>query len=189
MPLCPKVMPFGPTNASACMQCFMNHIFTPLHNKYPRYFENYMDNCSIMMGPDEDELYRKIILEFLQILHNNYLFLWLAKCIFEQNEINFLSMHLNYHGITINPSKLVGLCDWPHTFSNIKEVCKVLSILEYQQPFIPNFTSFARPFTNLPRRTPPLTEPQNATKPLTHLLTLSPCLQYLLPLTKTANLS
>jgi hypothetical protein len=25
-----RVMTFGPTNAPACMQCFMNHIFQPL---------------------------------------------------------------------------------------------------------------------------------------------------------------
>jgi hypothetical protein len=53
----PKVMPFSPTNASAYMQCFMNHIFTPLHNKYPGYFENYMDDCSVMTGEGEHELH------------------------------------------------------------------------------------------------------------------------------------
>jgi hypothetical protein len=32
---------------------------------------------------------------------------------------------------------------------NIKEVQKVLGILGYQQPFIPNFAHFARPLTSL----------------------------------------
>src|SRR5580700_718469 len=43
----PRVMTFGPTNALACMQCFMNHIFQPLRDCYPGRFKNYMDNCSI----------------------------------------------------------------------------------------------------------------------------------------------
>ena len=64
----PLVMPFGPTNAPACMQHFMNHIFAPLCNKYPNYFENYMDDCSIMTGEGKDDLHRQIIIEFLQIL-------------------------------------------------------------------------------------------------------------------------
>jgi hypothetical protein len=70
-----KVMPFGPTNASAYMQHFINHIFTPLHNKYSRYFENYIDDCSIMTGEGKDNLHQHIILEFLQILQENHLFL------------------------------------------------------------------------------------------------------------------
>ncbi len=53
----PLVMPFGPTNAPTCMQRFMNHIFAPLRNKYPSYFENYMDNCSIMTGEGKDDLH------------------------------------------------------------------------------------------------------------------------------------
>src|SRR5216683_6522332 len=95
----PLVMPFGPTNAPACMQCFMNHIFAPLCNKYPSYFKNYMGDCSIMIGEGEDDLYHQIIMEFLQILQENHLFLQPAKCLFEKSKINFLGMHLNRHGI------------------------------------------------------------------------------------------
>src|SRR6266853_1161858 len=111
----PLVMPCGPTNAPACMQCFMNHIFAPLCNKYPSYFKNYMDDCSIMTGEGEDDLHRQIIIEFLQILQENHLFLQPAKCLFEKSKINFLGMHLNCHGMTIDPGKLAGLRDWPHT--------------------------------------------------------------------------
>jgi len=45
----PRVMSFGPTNAPACMQRFMNHIFQPLRDRYPGHFENYMDDCSVAM--------------------------------------------------------------------------------------------------------------------------------------------
>jgi hypothetical protein len=145
----PKVMPFGPTNTPACMQRFMYHIFAPLCNKYPRYFENYMDDCSVMTGKGEHELHQQIIIEFLQILRENHLFLQPAKCKFEQAEINFLGMHLNRHGITIDAGKISGLKDWPRTLGNVKEVRKVLGVLSYQRPFIPNFAHFARPLTNL----------------------------------------
>ena len=142
-------MPFGPTNALACMQCFMNHIFAPLRNKYPGYFENYMNDCSIMTGEGKDDLHCQIIVKFLQVQRENHLFLWPAKCLFEKDKINFLSMCLNCHGITIDPGKLSGICDWPWTLGNVKEVRKILGVLGYQWPFIPNFAGFARPLTNL----------------------------------------
>ena len=64
-------------------------------------------------------------------------------------------MQLNHHGITIDPGKIKGLTDWPKTLKNVKEVRKVLGVLGYQCPFIPNFTSFARPLTNLLKKDTP----------------------------------
>ncbi len=63
-----------------------------------------------------------------------HLFLQPAKCLFEKSEINFLGMHLNHYGITIDPSKIAGLYDWPCTLGNVKEVRKVLEVLGYQCP-------------------------------------------------------
>jgi hypothetical protein len=62
---------------------------------------------------------------------------------------------LNCHGITIDPGKIKGLTDWPRTLKNVKEVRKVLGMLGYQHPFIPNFASFARPLTNLLKKDTP----------------------------------
>jgi hypothetical protein len=53
----PRVMTFGPTNAPACMQRFMDHIFQPLRDRYPGRFENYMDDCSIATREGELELH------------------------------------------------------------------------------------------------------------------------------------
>jgi len=127
----------------------MNHIFAPLQNKYLGYFENYMHDCSIMTGEGEDDLHCQIITEFLQVLRENHLFLQPTKCLFKKDEINFLGMCLNHHRITIDPGKLAGIHNWPHTLGNVKEVRKILGVLGYQWPFIPNFASFARPLTNL----------------------------------------
>ncbi len=108
-----------------------------------------MDDCSIMIEEGEDNLHCQIIVKFLQVLRENHLFLQPAKCLFEKDEINFLGMCLNCHSITINPGKLSGICDWPCTLGNVKEVRKILGVLSYQRPFIPNFASFARPLMNL----------------------------------------
>jgi hypothetical protein len=52
-----RVMSFGPTNALACMQWFMNHIFQTLRDHYPGCFENYMDDCSIVTKEGELKLH------------------------------------------------------------------------------------------------------------------------------------
>ena len=69
--------------------------------------------------------------------------------------MDFLGMRLNRHGITIDPLKIKGLTDWPRELKNIKEIRKVLGVLGYQRPFIPNFTGFARPLTNLLKKDTP----------------------------------
>jgi hypothetical protein len=63
--------------------------------------------------------------------------------------MDFLGMRLNHNGIIIDPEKIKGLTDWPRTLKNVKEVRKVLRVLGYQHPFIPNFAHFARPLTSL----------------------------------------
>jgi hypothetical protein len=53
--------------------------------------------------------------------------------------MDFLGIRLNRHGITIDPAKIKGLTDWPKELKNVKEIRKVLRVLGYQRPFIPNF--------------------------------------------------
>jgi hypothetical protein len=71
----PRVMSFRPTNAPACMQRFMNHIFQPLRDRYPGCFENYMDDCCVATREGELNLHWQIMTEFFEILHENHLFL------------------------------------------------------------------------------------------------------------------
>jgi len=151
----PRVMSFGPTNAPACMQRFMNHIFQPLRDRYPGRFENYMDDCSVVTREGELELHQQITKEFFEILHENHLFLHPQKCLIEAEEMDFLGIRLNRHGITIDSSKIKGLTDWPRELKNVKEIRKVLGVLGYQRPFIPNFARFARPLTNLLKKDTP----------------------------------
>jgi hypothetical protein len=64
-------------------------------------------------------------------------------------EIDFLGLQLTQGGITITPDKLLAIQDWPRNPQNLKELCKVLGVLSYQHPFIPNFITIAQPLTAL----------------------------------------
>jgi len=45
--------------------------------------------------------------------------------------MDFLGMHLNHHGITIDSTKVKGLTNWPRELKNVKEIYKVLGVLGY----------------------------------------------------------
>jgi hypothetical protein len=76
-----------------------------------------------------------------KVLHENSLFLKPSKCLFEVTEIDFLGLQLTQGGIMIAPDKLSAIQDWPRNPQNLKELRKVLGVLGYQHPFIPNFTA------------------------------------------------
>ena len=88
-------------------------------------------------------------------------------------------MHLNHHSITINPAKVKGLAEWLRELKNIKEIHKVLGVLGYQHPFIPNFAHFAWPLMDLLKKDTPFKwtpECHTSLDMLIDIITLSPVL-------------
>ena len=145
----PRVMPMGPSNCPAAMQQFMNHVFAPLYAQYGPRFKNYMDDCLIATREGKDALHEEITQKFFDILEANFLFLKLSKCLFEQHKIDFLGLRLTASRITIDPTKVSAIKDWPRTPQNLKDLHSVLGVLGYQRPFIPNFATVAKLLTNL----------------------------------------
>jgi Reverse transcriptase (RNA-dependent DNA polymerase) len=151
----PCVMPFGLMNCPAAMQRFMNHIFQPLYAKYGPRFKNYMDDCLIMTKAGEDQLHCQITRDFFIILCDNHLFLKPSKCLFKVPEIDFLGLRVTGTGITISPDKINTISEWPRPPRNVKDLRKILGVLGYQRPFIPNFATLAKPLTTLLKKTVP----------------------------------
>jgi hypothetical protein len=69
------------------------------------------------------------------------LFLKPLKCIIEQEEVDFLGVQLSHGYATIELSKVAGIKDWPEELHNIKQIRQVLSVLGFQQLFIPDFAT------------------------------------------------
>ena len=101
------------------------------------------------MHEGELDLHQKITTKFFDILWQHCLFLKLSKCTFKASEINFLGLQLTGQGITIAPDKISTIAEWLRMPQNLKELCKVLGVLGYQHPFIPNFAALAQPLTTL----------------------------------------
>jgi hypothetical protein len=72
-----------------------------------------------------------------------------SKCEFEQTEVNFLGVCLGHGEVAIEPVKVAGIADWPTELHNIKDIRSTLGVLGFQHPFIRNFSSIAKPLTDL----------------------------------------
>ena len=51
--------------------------------------------------------------------------------------------------------KADGLKNWPRKLTKVEQVHSVLGMLGYQQPFIPNCATIAKPLTDLTRKDHP----------------------------------
>jgi hypothetical protein len=67
----------------------------------------------------------------LDIFEEHSYFLKPSKCKFEHMKIDFLGVHLGHGQITIDPSKITGIKEWPHTLKSVKEVQRTLGILSF----------------------------------------------------------
>jgi hypothetical protein len=79
------------------------------------YLSNYLDNRIIVMPGGEEglALHHSIVHEFLDLLQQKLYFLKLGKCEFERLSIKFLGWLITQEGVTVDPSKVAGLANWP----------------------------------------------------------------------------
>ncbi len=155
----PLVMFFGLTNSPATFQTMMNTIFRPHVRR--RNFSIYMDDGVIHTSPlphetDEEHLarHRKIVHEIFDILAQNDLYLKPEKCLFEQNEIDFLGVMVGAGTIRMDPGKIKTVQDWPtpRTPTNVRAF---LGFTGYYRYFIPGYSATARPLLELTKKHTP----------------------------------
>ena len=105
----PMVMFFRMCNSPATFQSMMDHIFKDkIHHKWVIV---YMDDILIFSKMKEDlEWIMKIV---LKKLHDNDLYLKPGKCEFEKTHIEYLRMILEKGKVSMDPTKLKGIKDWP----------------------------------------------------------------------------
>lgn len=71
-----------------------------------------------------------------------------SKCRFAQQSISYLGHVVSYHGVSIDPSKIDAVQQWP-TPQNIKELRSFLGLAGYYRKFMRNYAILARPLTDL----------------------------------------
>ena len=108
-----------------------------------------MDDVLLGTRPGEEHLHPKLVHDFLDWCEEHSYHLKPSKCVFMKPEIDFLGMHIGNGQVTIDPSKVSGISEWPRTLKNVREVRSTLGVLGFQRPFIPNFAKIAKPLTDL----------------------------------------
>jgi hypothetical protein len=91
-----------------------------------------MDDCLVAMADSELMLHHRMNHHLLDIFEEHLYFLKPSKCEFERTEIDFVGVRLGNGQITINPSKIAGIKEWPRTLKSVKEVRSTLGILGFQ---------------------------------------------------------
>jgi hypothetical protein len=138
-----KVMPFGLTNAPATFQNAMNSLFADLMRKCVLVF---MDDILIYSPSMSEHLVQ--LRQVLHILQQNQLSIKRSKCMFAQQQLEYLGHIISKEGVATDPSKIKAVQDWPVP-TNVKQVRGFLGLTGYYRKFIQHYSLISRTLSDL----------------------------------------
>ena len=106
----PTVMFFGLTNSPATFQLMMDSIFKIQIAQ--GWLKVFIDDLLLCNTGDVQDLIQKALI-VLKILEAHNLFVKPEKCSFFVTEVEFLGFLIKDGKISMDPSKLKGILDWP----------------------------------------------------------------------------
>ncbi|CAJ0949505.1 unnamed protein product [Ranitomeya imitator] len=140
------VMPFGLSNAPSVFQSFMHDIFREYLDKF---LIVYLDD--ILVFSDDWESHVKQVRMVFQVLRANSLFVKGSKCLFGVQKVSFLGFIFSPSTIEMDPVKVQAIYDWTQPTS-LKSLQKFLGFANFYRRFINNFSSIAKPLTDLTKK-------------------------------------
>ena len=147
----PTVMFFGLTNSLATFQAMMDNIFRiPIAQEW---LKVYIDDVLIVNEGDIQDMIQKILI-VLKILKDNDLFVKPEKCHFFVTKVEFLGFIIEDGKITMDPSKLKGISDWP-PLQTLKQVRSFIGFCNFYRRFIDHYSDKCAPLNQLLRKTQP----------------------------------
>ena len=138
---------FGLCNSPATFQAMMDDIFKDkLHEGW---IIIYMDDV-LLFAKDKKTLERQTK-RILEQMRKNDLYLKPTKCFFCKEKIEYLGMIIEEGKISMDPSKLKGIRDWP-ALTTAKQVQLFLGFGNFYRRFINKFSELAKPLNELLRK-------------------------------------
>ena len=177
-PLCSfmwPVMPMGLTVSQPVFQSLMDRILLGLTWKSTI---PYLNNCIIFSLTADEHIER--LREIFQRFKNANLTANPLKCEFVRQHVLFQDHIVSWDGIKADPAKTSAVRQYPIPTS-VTEVKSFLGLCSYDQRYIRNFASTARPLYQLTEKTKEFywtPEAQQAFEQLKDCLTLSPILAF-----------
>ena len=138
------VMFFGLTNSPATFQAMMNTLFHDLIQQGKVVI--YLDDILIFTKDIMEHCI--IVKEVLKILQENKLYLKLAKCEMEKDEIKYLGMIIGQGKVRMDPLKVDMVRNWKKPRTK-KELQMFLGYANFYQHFIKGFSGEVKPLTKL----------------------------------------
>ena len=136
------VMYFGLTNSPSTLQTMMNALFFDMGTCVMVYMDDILIYTKTEEGHDE------IVLQVLEILQENDLFIKAEKCKFKVRTVKFLGLIIGPNGVSMNPKKVDGILKWPVP-TKVKEVQLFLGLANFFCRFIKDFSKIATPLHKL----------------------------------------
>lgn len=103
-----KVMLFGLCNTPSTFQATMNDTLRPFLRKYVVVFLN--DILVYIPSLSSHVEHLEVI---LSTLSQQQFLLQQSKCVFAQNQLNYLGRMLSTKGVALDPDKVQAMSDWP----------------------------------------------------------------------------
>jgi len=141
-----KVMPFGLTNAPSTFQDMMNHVLSDVLDIGVL---AYMDD--ILIYAKEEEEHDRLVKEVLKRLQDNGLAVSPEKCVWKEQEVEFLGYIIGRNGVRMSEGKIKAVLDW-ETPRSLKEVQSFLGFANFYRRFIQDYSRIARPLTELTKK-------------------------------------
>jgi len=126
-------------------------------------------------------LHEEAIHAFLSTCKEKSYFLKASKCEIMCPQMTLLGWLVTGEGLCIDPSKVMGISEWPRTLESVRQVRKTMGVLGYQRPFIPGFAAIAKPIIELTKKGTPFEwteERRQALETLIQKVTTAPVLAY-----------
>ncbi|KAH9329027.1 hypothetical protein KI387_001135 [Taxus chinensis] len=117
-------------------------------------YRTFLDNFVIVFLDDiliysfSIEEHQEHLRQVLQVLREHHLFGNLEKCSFFQSEIQYLGHIITGEGISVDPSNIYAIIDWP-TPTTVTKVRRFMGLVGYYHHFVQDFYRIANPITSL----------------------------------------
>jgi hypothetical protein len=132
-------MPFGLTYAPVAFQSLMNQLLQPFLRKCVLVFFD-----DILIYSKTEAKHCEHAKHILQVLRRNKIFAKLSKCVFGQQQIEYLGHIISAQGVSTGPNKIQAVKEWPIP-TNITELRGFLGLAGYYRRFIRDYGKIYRP--------------------------------------------